>query len=103
MKTKRPAIYLRVSTSDQNTDNQERELRQVAEPAGWTVVKVYKDRAYLEPRDAISDHPLTRYGAMPPAESSISSWSGRSIGSAAHCKTWSAFLPSFTRSRSTFA
>jgi DNA invertase Pin-like site-specific DNA recombinase len=44
MKTKRPAIYLRVSTSDQNTDNQERELRQVAEPAGWTVVKLYKDQ-----------------------------------------------------------
>ena len=43
MKTRRAAIYLRVSTSDQNTDNQEHELRQVAERAGWTVVKVYRD------------------------------------------------------------
>ena len=40
---KRAAIYLRVSTIDQTTANQERELRQVAERAGWDVVKVYKD------------------------------------------------------------
>jgi DNA invertase Pin-like site-specific DNA recombinase len=40
---KRAAIYLRVSTIDQTTANQERELRQVAERAGWEVVKVYKD------------------------------------------------------------
>jgi DNA invertase Pin-like site-specific DNA recombinase len=43
MRARRAAIYLRVSTSDQNTDNQELELRQVAERAGWEVVKVYKD------------------------------------------------------------
>jgi DNA invertase Pin-like site-specific DNA recombinase len=43
MKTKRAAIYLRVSTSGQNTDNQEHELRQVAERAGWQVVQVYRD------------------------------------------------------------
>ena len=40
---KRAALYLRVSTIDQTTANQERELRQVAERAGWEVVKVYKD------------------------------------------------------------
>jgi DNA invertase Pin-like site-specific DNA recombinase len=43
MKTRRAAIYLRVSTVDQNTDNQEHELRQVAERAGWTVAQVYRD------------------------------------------------------------
>ena len=43
MKTKRAAIYLRVSTTDQNTRNQQHELRQLAERAGWEVVKVYKD------------------------------------------------------------
>jgi DNA invertase Pin-like site-specific DNA recombinase len=43
MKTRRAAIYLRVSTTDQNTDNQEHELGELAERAGWTVVKVYKD------------------------------------------------------------
>jgi DNA invertase Pin-like site-specific DNA recombinase len=40
---KRAAIYLRVSTTDQHTSNQELELRQAAERAGWEVVKVYKD------------------------------------------------------------
>src|SRR5262245_31367859 len=40
---KRAALYLRVSTIDQTTANQERELRQVAERAGWEVGKVYKD------------------------------------------------------------
>jgi DNA invertase Pin-like site-specific DNA recombinase len=39
----RAAIYLRVSTTDQHTSNQENELRQAAERAGWNVVKVYKD------------------------------------------------------------
>src|ERR1700745_1551299 len=36
-------LYLRFSTQAQPTANQERELRQVAERAGWDVVKVYKD------------------------------------------------------------
>jgi DNA invertase Pin-like site-specific DNA recombinase len=40
---KRAAIYLRVSTADQHTSNQETELRQAAERAGWEVVKVYRD------------------------------------------------------------
>jgi DNA invertase Pin-like site-specific DNA recombinase len=40
---KRAVLYLRVSTQDQTTANQERELRQVAERAGWEVAKVYKD------------------------------------------------------------
>ena len=40
---KRAAIYLRVSTTDQHTSNQETELRQAAERAGWQVVQVYRD------------------------------------------------------------
>jgi DNA invertase Pin-like site-specific DNA recombinase len=40
---KRAVMYLRVSTIDQTTANQERELRQVGERAGWEVVKVFKD------------------------------------------------------------
>jgi DNA invertase Pin-like site-specific DNA recombinase len=39
----RAAIYLRVSTSDQNTDNQERELRAAAIRMGHEVVEVYTD------------------------------------------------------------
>src|SRR5246127_4004752 len=40
---KRAAIYLRVSTQDQTTSNQEHELRQAAERAGWQGARVYKD------------------------------------------------------------
>src|SRR4029077_3166652 len=40
---KRVAIYLRVSTSKQDTDNQRRELEAVAKRSGWRVVKVYED------------------------------------------------------------
>src|ERR1700716_643782 len=40
---KRAVLYLRVSTIDQTTANQERELRQIAERVGYNLVKVYKD------------------------------------------------------------
>src|SRR5215475_6980302 len=42
---KRVAIYARVSTDDQTTENQLLELRQVAERAGWEVVETYVDHA----------------------------------------------------------
>lgn len=42
-KPKRVAIYLRVSTSEQTTDNQRRELESIAERCGWEVVEVYED------------------------------------------------------------
>ena len=44
MKTKRVAIYTRVSREDQLTVNQERELREWAERAGHDVVKVFTDK-----------------------------------------------------------
>ena len=40
---RRAVMYLRVSTLDQTTANQERELRQIAERMGVEVVRVYKD------------------------------------------------------------
>src|SRR5215469_3173215 len=40
---KRAVLYLRVSTIDQTTANQERELRQVADRMGCEIVHVYKD------------------------------------------------------------
>jgi DNA invertase Pin-like site-specific DNA recombinase len=40
---RRAVFYLRVSTQDQTTANQERELRAVAERMGYEVAKVYKD------------------------------------------------------------
>ena len=40
----RVAIYSRVSTDHQTTENQERELRAIADRMGWTVVKAYQDQ-----------------------------------------------------------
>jgi len=40
---KRAAIYLRVSTSKQDTENQRRELEAVAARSSWQIVKVYED------------------------------------------------------------
>ena len=40
---KRVAIYLRVSTSKQETSNQRCELEAVAARSGWQIVKVYED------------------------------------------------------------
>jgi DNA invertase Pin-like site-specific DNA recombinase len=41
---RRVALYLRVSTDRQTTDNQEAALREVAAKAGWEVVAVFTDR-----------------------------------------------------------
>ena len=43
MASKQVAIYLRVSTTGQTTDNQRRELEAVAAKRGWDVVGVYED------------------------------------------------------------
>jgi DNA invertase Pin-like site-specific DNA recombinase len=37
------AIYARVSTDHQATENQERELREIAERMGWQIVELYRD------------------------------------------------------------
>src|SRR5215212_9516395 len=42
-RVRRAAIYSRVSTTSQNTKNQVRELRQVAERHGWQVVTEFTD------------------------------------------------------------
>ena len=40
---KRVALYLRVSTSEQTVENQQRELQAVADRHGWKVVAIFKD------------------------------------------------------------
>lgn len=42
-RAKRVALYLRVSTSEQNTRNQRRELKAAAERHGWELVTVFED------------------------------------------------------------
>ncbi len=40
---KRAALYIRVSTDGQTTENQRRTLMEVAERRGWTVTTIYED------------------------------------------------------------
>ena len=40
---KKAALYLRVSTDSQNTENQLRVLQEVAERSGWTIVATFED------------------------------------------------------------
>ena len=42
--TKRVALYVRVSTDGQTTDNQRQELDTVAKRHGWKVVATYADK-----------------------------------------------------------
>jgi hypothetical protein len=51
-KPKRAALYVRVSTDHQSVENQVRELKQVAERRGWTVIAATP--ASMVPRDATS-------------------------------------------------
>lgn len=41
---RRAAIYIRVSTDRQTTENQERELRDIAARTGWEIVEIYRDQ-----------------------------------------------------------
>ncbi len=45
METRQTALYLRVSTREQTTENQERELRAWADRLGLKIVRVYADTA----------------------------------------------------------
>lgn len=40
---KRVAVYVRVSTNDQTTKNQQRELKEVARRQGWKIVEILED------------------------------------------------------------
>ena len=44
MKTQKVAIYVRVSTSGQTVENQERELLAHCQRQGWQAFKVYRDK-----------------------------------------------------------
>ena len=43
MKKKRVALYVRVSTDEQNTDAQERALKEYIQRRGWLLHHIYKD------------------------------------------------------------
>src|SRR5215813_13544378 len=48
---RRAVVYLRVSTIEQTTANQERELREIADRMGCEIVKVYKDHGISGTRE----------------------------------------------------
>ena len=48
---RRAALYLRVSTDKQTVENQELQLRQIAERRGWEVVEVYNDAGISGAKD----------------------------------------------------
>lgn len=57
MKTQKVAIYVRVSTSGQTVENQERELLAHCQRQGWQVFKVYRDEGYS---GAVADRPALK-------------------------------------------
>src|SRR5215469_10347162 len=61
---KRAAIYLRVSTQDQTTANQEHELRQAAERANWQVARVPSTRSVTYCVRAFSGKPANACPVM---------------------------------------
>src|ERR1700733_115053 len=50
-KDKRAAMYVRVSTDGQTTENQQRVLTEVAERRGWTITQIYKDAGISGAKD----------------------------------------------------
>jgi DNA invertase Pin-like site-specific DNA recombinase len=64
-KPNRAALYVRVSTDSQTVENQERELRQVAERRGWTVFEVYRDEG-ISGAEGRDKRPGLRAGAKIP-------------------------------------
>ena len=44
MKAKRAALYVRVSSGEQNTGAQERALREYVQRRGWTLQEIYRDQ-----------------------------------------------------------
>ena len=57
MKTQKVAIYVRVSTSGQTVENQERELLAHCQRQGWQVYKVYRDEGFS---GAVADRPALK-------------------------------------------
>jgi len=43
MNSKRAAVYIRISTNEQNPDLQKHELPEYSERRGWRVAKIYED------------------------------------------------------------
>jgi DNA invertase Pin-like site-specific DNA recombinase len=82
-KQKRVGIYLRVSQSDQTTDNQRIDLERVAGQRGWDIVEIYLDHAVSGKRDRRPALDRLRKDAMQGRLDVVAAWSidrlGRSL------------------------
>ena len=80
---KRVAIYLRVSQTDQTTDNQRIDLERVAEQRGWDVVGIYLDHGVSGKRDRRPELDRLRKDALHGKLDVVAAWSidrlGRSL------------------------
>jgi DNA invertase Pin-like site-specific DNA recombinase len=82
--TRRAALYLRVSTDKQTIENQQIQLRQVAERRGWEVVEVYDDAGICGAKGRADRSGLAGCSTMPAAGISTSCSFGRSTGWVGH-------------------
>ena len=69
---KRAVLYLRVSTIEQTTANQERELREIAGRMGCQIVKVSGITAFRVPQAVTSALHSMPFARMPLSASSMS-------------------------------
>jgi DNA invertase Pin-like site-specific DNA recombinase len=74
---RRAVVYLRVSTIDETTANQEHELREIAGRMGCEIVRVYRDHGISGTRGATSGRLSTSCAVMPRVANSTWSWIGR--------------------------
>jgi len=74
------ALYARVSTDKQSTENQLRELRQAAERLGWEVAQEFVDRGISGAKGGLAVRNWTRCSKVSPARTSTLWRPGRWIG-----------------------
>ena len=74
---RRAVVYLRVSTIDQTTANQERELREIAGRMGCEIVRVYKDHGISGTRGRDKRPAFASCAVMPRVGNLTWSWLGR--------------------------
>ena len=74
------AIYVRVSTVDQNVANQQRELEAVAQRHGWKVVEVFSDHGVSGAKDTRPALDRLRQGSARKDFDVVAAWSVDRLG-----------------------
>jgi DNA invertase Pin-like site-specific DNA recombinase len=80
--SKRVALYLRVSTTEQTVENQQRELQTVAERHGWNVVAIFTDAGIsgIKGRDKRPGYDLLCRGVARREFDQVAAWSVDRLG-----------------------